>query len=95
MSEMSRFLQAHSAGYSTAILRYPSGRFGIVGSIPVALTRERGGMFHGRDSMVWATEQEVIDALLSIGVTRFQRADCSWFDTSAPGNVGIGPIGGR
>jgi hypothetical protein len=51
--------------------------------------------FPGRDSMVWATEQEAIEALLSIGVTRFQRADCSWFDVSAPGNVGIGPIGGR
>jgi hypothetical protein len=71
--------------YSTAILRYPSGRFGIVGSVPVALTKERAGMFPGRDSMVWATEQEAIDALLSIGVTRFQRADCSWYSTSAEG----------
>jgi hypothetical protein len=67
------------SNYSTSILRYPSGRFGIVGSVPVALTKERGGMFPGRDSMVWATEQEAIDALLSVGVTRFQLADCSWF----------------
>lgn len=68
-----------NAPMSTAILRYPSGRFGLVGSVPAALTKERGGLYPGRDSMVWETEQQVIDALLAIGITRFQRADCSWY----------------
>lgn len=58
---------------STAILRYPSGRYGIVGSVPAELCKD------GR-SMVWETEREVIDALVGIGCTRFQRADCTWYE---------------
>lgn len=65
---------------STAILQYPSGRFGIVGSVPMELTEDRG---RGRQSMVWATEQEVIEALLGIGCAKFQRADCSWYEAEA------------
>lgn len=80
MSEMSRALGLLSGGFSTAILKCPNGRFCLVGSVPAALTKERGGMFPGRDSMVWDSEQEVIDALLAIGVTRFQLADCSWYE---------------
>ena len=54
---------------STAILRYPTGRYGLVGSVPVAL-----------NSRVWETEHEAITALLAYGCTRFQLADCSWYD---------------
>jgi len=68
---------------STAIQRYPTGRYGIVGSIPYDLTEPAR---HGtpqvpplRVSKVWDTEQEVIDALLAIGIERFQLADCSWY----------------
>ncbi len=68
---------------STAILRYTSGRFGLVGSIPYELTEPDP---HGtpqippnRKSLVWDTEQDVIEALLAIGCARFQRADCSWY----------------
>lgn len=64
---------------ATAILKYPTGRFGIVGSVPGELTEDRG---RGRVSKVWDTEQEVIDALLSIGCTKFQRADCSWYEST-------------
>ena len=69
---------------STAISRYPSGRYGIVGSIPYELTEPD---LHGtpqippnRRSKVWSSEQDVIDALLAIGWTKFQRVDCSWWD---------------
>ncbi len=63
----------------TVIQKYPSGRYGVVGSMPIELTEERGGMFPGRKSKVWDTEQEVIDALLAIGYEKFQLADCSWY----------------
>lgn len=62
---------------ATAILKYPSGRYGIVGSVPGELTEDRG---RGRVSKVWNTEQEVVDALLSIGCTKFQLSDCTWFE---------------
>ncbi len=66
---------------STSILRYPVGTYGIVGSIPMELTEEaRSATGAYRRSRIWQTEQEVIDALLAIGVTRFQRADCSWYE---------------
>ncbi len=67
--------------FSTVILKYPSGRFGLAGSIPVQLTvvDERSYTPGARKSMVWNSEQEVIDALLAIGITRFQLNDCSWY----------------
>jgi hypothetical protein len=63
-----------SANYATGITRYPNGRYGLVGSVPAALAYDGDGR-----TRTWATEQEVIDALLGIGLTRFQRADCSWY----------------
>jgi len=65
---------------ATAILKYPSGRFGIVGSVPYELTEpNREALNPGtRKSKVWATEQEAIAALLEIGMTEFQLSDCSW-----------------
>jgi hypothetical protein len=83
LTEMGSALKMLSGGLPTVILQYPNGRFGIAGRIPGQLTRPQT---HGtpqvpptRCSMVWDTEQEVIDALVSVGVTRFQRADCSWY----------------
>ena len=67
---------------STAILRYPSGRYGIVGSVPAELIID-GKDTMGlplRKSMAWDTEEEAIDALLAIDITHFQMADCSWYD---------------
>lgn len=83
MSELAYAMQMFSKSrLSTAISRYPTGRYGIVGSIPMELTEDdpRSLTPGARKSMVWETEQEVIDALLAIGVTRFQLADCSWYD---------------
>ena len=82
MGEIAQTLEMMSKGFSTAVHKYPSGRYGIVGSVPYELTKPRGGLFPGRDSMVWETEQEVIDALLEIGITHFQIADCSWYPQS-------------
>ena len=81
----------------TAIQRFPTGAYGFVGAIPIELTEESR---HGtpqfppsRQSVVFATEQEAIDALLNIGVTRFQLSHCSWNTrsmteqiTTTPGN---------
>lgn len=63
--------------YSTAILRYPNGRHGIAGTVPLALAYENDkGEWHTR---TWDTEAEVKAALIAIGVPFFQLADCSWY----------------
>lgn len=62
--------------YSTAIIRYPSGRYGLVGSMPSTLCELRNGSLQSR---VWDTEEEVKAALIAIGHPFFQLADCSWF----------------
>jgi len=67
---------------STCIQKYPSGRFGLVGSVPAELTKpdEKSLCPGARKSMVWETEGAAIADLLKIGITRFQLPDCSWFD---------------
>lgn len=74
-------LAVFSRPMSTCILKYPSGRFGLAGSIPVALTVKDPKAFTPgqRKSMAWNTEQEAINALVGIGCSRFQLADCSWY----------------
>ena len=75
-----------SGRFPIAILRYPSGRFGLVGSVPTALSVEDPKSFQvpaRRKSMVWEKEEDVINALLAIRITRFQRSDCSWYDAEA------------
>jgi hypothetical protein len=79
MYEISEYVN-RKRNYSTAILKYPSGKYGIVGSVPIELTRKVESGYQLIDvSKVWNTEQEVIDELLAIGVTKFQLADCSWY----------------
>ena len=68
MNEMSAYIN-RKGSYSTAILRTPKGDFGLVGSVPAALC-----------DRYWKTEQEVIDALLGIGIKRFQLANCEWYE---------------
>lgn len=64
-----------------AILRYPNGRFGLVGNMPGELTVPyTSGFTSGRKSMSWDSEEEAIAALLGLGITHFQRADTSWYD---------------
>lgn len=58
-----------SIRYSTAILEYPSKRFGFVGAIPACFSNE-----------TYLTEEEAIKDLLSIGLTKFQKSDCSFYD---------------
>ena len=82
MSDYNDLVRYQKTAKSTAIMQYPSGKFGLCGSMPIELTVEKvnniGQTF--RDSQVWQTEQEVIEALLAIGVTRFQLSDCSWYN---------------
>lgn len=78
MSELAVAMEMMSK-MSTAILKYPSGKYGLVGSVPIELTEERiSGYSKVNVSKVWNTEQEAIEALLAIGITRFQLPDCSW-----------------
>ena len=79
MNEIQQSMKILQGDFSTSIQKYPSGKYGIVGSIPYELTKHRGGLFPGRKSMVWDTEKEVIEALLKLGITKFQLADCSWY----------------
>jgi hypothetical protein len=82
---MSMSLNAILSGrMSTAILKYPTGRYGIVGSVPYELSEPMPHAFTPgqRRSQVFETEQDVIDALLAIGCTRFQLADCTWYQPS-------------
>jgi hypothetical protein len=80
-SELGSAMAILSGRMATVILRYPSGRYGLAGSIPGELTELDPRAFSPgqRKSMVWNTEQEAIDALLAVGITRFQLADCSWY----------------
>jgi hypothetical protein len=88
MSDWNDLIRFSRAKLSTAIDRYPTGRYGIVGSVPYELTEPvKRSLTPGlRASKVWETEQEVIDALLAVGCTHFQLADCSWYE--APADVG-------
>lgn len=65
---MNELAQVTGARYSTSILRCPTGVYKLVGSVPAQLADDR-----------WKTEQEAIDALVAIGVTRFQLANCRWY----------------
>lgn len=79
VSELGAYINQR-ARMSTAILRFPSGRFGLVGSIPYSLTKPVKAPASGRASLSWDTEQEVIDELLAIGITHFQKSDCTFYD---------------
>ncbi len=81
ISEMAVYLNNRTR-MSTAISRYPSGRYGIVGSVPIELTKPGRTPVAPRQSLAWDTEGEAIAALLAIGITRFQLADCTWYDES-------------
>lgn len=81
MGEMTNFINSMGAKRSTAIIQYPSGRFGLAGSVPCALSVPvKKALTPGlRQSMVWENENDAIRALLDIGITEFQLSDCSWY----------------
>ena len=86
LTEMGRALTALSGGLPTVLIRYPSGRYGLVGRIPMALTELVTGPHTpqippARRSMAWATESEAIAALLALGITHFQHGSpLAWYD---------------
>ncbi len=81
MSDYNDLCKLKSHKLSTVIQQYPSGRFGLVGSMPAELCEKRtnsiGQEYH--TSKTFDTEQSVIDALLNIGITNFQLANCKWY----------------
>ena len=81
MYEIGEYLN-RKRNFSTAILKCPNGRYTLVGSVPVELCHPaKNSLTPGlMNPNVYATEQEVIEALLQIGITHFQRANCSWYD---------------
>ena len=79
MSELQSAMRLLNSNFPTCIMRYPTGKYGIVGNIPIELTQPYGGLFPGRKSMVWETEKEAINALIKAGIDRFQLSDCSWY----------------
>ena len=70
--------------YSTAIQQYPNGKFGIVGSMPRALTHLSDSVFPTPVSNTFDTEADAITALLEVGITRFQLASCAWYEKEVP-----------
>ena len=80
MSDYNELCKLVNTKLSTGITQYPTGKFGIVGSIPVSLTKSyTSGFTTGRTSKVWDNEQDVVTALLAAGVVNFQLSDCSWY----------------
>jgi hypothetical protein len=80
MSDYNDLVRLINTKLSTAIQKYPTGIYGIVGSVPVELTHEKeSGYSIIRVSNTYPSEQAAIDALLSVGVTKFQLSDCSWY----------------
>lgn len=53
--------------YATGIIKCPTGVYAIAGGTSIDL--------YGQ---TWPTEQEAIDALLSVGITEFQLSNCQW-----------------
>lgn len=83
MGELAGAMQLLNGRLSTAILECPSGRYTIVGSVPMSLCHHKGGAFPQWVANVYQTEQEVIDAILGAGIDRFQLSDCSWYGEGA------------
>ena len=69
-SQMTAFLNMQSS-HNCGLIQYPSGRFGLVGSIPEELAEIKenkiGQKYHG--SKVFQTKQEGIIALEKLGYT--------------------------
>lgn len=66
--------------FSTAIIPNPTGTFSIAGKVPIELTKEvASGFTTTRVSVAFKTEADAVEALLGIGVTKFQLSDCSWY----------------
>jgi hypothetical protein len=68
--EISQFVN-RKGKLSTGLIQYPSGIYGIVGSVPFELTEEKpyhlGGMT--RASKHWQTKEEAHKALTDLGYT--------------------------
>ena len=86
MSDYNELVRFMGARFPTCIQKITAqcknqGKYILVGSIPIELTESRPTMYNRdhRDSMVWDSEQEVINALLSIGRDHFQLANNKFY----------------
>mgnify|MGYP001563745602 CR=1 FL=1 len=76
----------HPRAFPTAIRKVSTGYI-VVGAVPVELSRPvtREHTPHippPRESMVWETERDAMEALLALGITTFQKADDSWYQAA-------------
>lgn len=78
MGEIANAMRLLQGGLPTVVTRYPSGKFGFVGSIPMECTKRIGGLFPQNVSQVYETEQDAINAAFAAGVSKLQGADCRW-----------------
>ena len=74
---------------STVILKTPTGKYTLVGSVPIELTSPRPTMGNPdhRDTQIFETEEQAINALLQLDITKFQLSNCLWYskaETPAP-----------
>ena len=84
MSDYNGMLKLLNTKMPTAILKYPTGKYGICGSIPIELTEERNSSYETiRVSKIFNSEEDVIKALVSVGYETFQLSDCSWYNIAA------------
>jgi hypothetical protein len=82
MSDYNDLCRFQNAKLPIAIIKYPSGKFGLSGSIPIELTipNPRGWDKDSRMSMYWDSEDDAIQTLLNAGYTHFQLDNCEWYD---------------
>lgn len=83
MSDYNDMVKLLNTKLPTAIIKYPTGKYGVVGSMPIELTEDRtSGYGKVKGSKLFTTELEVINALLGVGITNFQLSDSSWYKES-------------
>ena len=84
MSDYNDLVRHMKAKPSTAIIQFPSGRYGFVGSVPAALCHPSPtSIYHVMTSNAYDTAKEAIEALLSVGVTRFQVPGGAWYEAQS------------
>lgn len=89
MGELAQAMRIIGKGLPTCIQKITArcplqGKYYLVGTIPGELTKPVTRTHTPqipplRESMVWDTEQDIIEALLKIGITSFQLSDYSHY----------------
>ena len=66
---------------ATAIIRHSTGKYSLVGSVPIELTHLNTKSLtpDSHSPNIYDTEQQVIDALLALGIRHYQLSNCKWY----------------